>query len=166
LILCNIIIVLLSIQSGLFCVTSSTKQHGDSSAFVKAIETRPKQQNALEGTGTKSREAPGKIEWTNSISMSLTVTQPEQKKPSAKRIRSGVNGMTQDRGQYDSDMKKLMAEDHVLVKSEPMVTEDELKQKCDDFIAKVHHQIRLQNSAYFTDYNNQMRLTQVQYQQF
>lgn len=150
LILCNIIIVLLSIESGLLRVTSSTDQYGDSSSFVQEIETWPKQQSALEGTGTESREAPGKNEWVNSISMSLTVTQPEQKQPSAKRTRTRINGMTQGKRQDDSDMKNSMAQDQALGESEPMVTvdgsSDELRQRCDDFIAQFRNQIHFQNS--------------------
>jgi hypothetical protein len=171
--LCNIIIVVLSIKSGLLCVSSSTDQYGDSSSFVKEIETCPKQQNALERTGTEIREAPGKIEWTNS--RSVTITLAKQKQPSAQRTHTDINdirgseqgrgqdyfdmkessdindirGSEQGRGQDDFDMKESMAQDQALVEYEAKVTvdgsDDELRRRFDDFIAHVRHQI---HSAY------------------
>lgn len=184
--LCNIIIVLLSIESGLLCANSDTDEYGDSSSFVKECEIWPKQQNVLEGTGMESRAAPGKIKCINSISMTVTVTQseqPEQKRPAAKRTRSGngKRGCAQGRGHGNFYME-LMVQDQPVVEYEPMAqvqplveyepiaqaqplveyepmaqaqaqaqartrvtvdgSSDELKQKCDDFISKVHHQIR------------------------
>jgi len=159
--LCNAIIVVLSIESGLLCGNSCTDKYGDSSSFVSESETSPKQQNVLEGTEMGSKEDPGKIECINSISMSITVTQSKQKQQPAKRTRSGINsirGHAKGRDRDEFYLYESMAQAQALVEYEPRLTGDvfveyeprlmgdgssdeELRKIFDDFIAKVHRQI-------------------------